>query len=330
MTGAIAALPGVASVSGTNNPPLDLNLSTRNVTVDGYHDEGDDGPDVSYHRVLPGFFETMGIGRVAGRTFTPADDGTGGVPVVVTEAMARAYWDADDPTRAVGGRLHFGNASSDRPWMEVVGVVADVRQRTPARAPTPELYLPWLAFPSDVTHLVARTAGPGVDEAAVVRAMRSAVHAVDPDVPIREAGPYRSIVAGRLLTPRFRTSLLAVFAGTALLLALVGVYATLAYSVRQRRHELGVRMALGAPAERLRAMVLGRGMALTAAGIVVGLGLSLVGTRLLESMVYGVTPTDPATFAGAAALLALAAVGACWLPARRATRVDPLETLRAE
>lgn len=320
----LSAHPGVVAVGGTSNLPISGNQSVRNVTVEGFQADADAPDNVSYSRVLPGFFEAAGIEVLGGRTFTWSDDEQAPPAVVVNEATARRYWPGGS---ALGGRVRFGGAGSEAPWMEVVGIVADARQLRPGEPPAPELYVPFAAERAGLQTLVVRTDG---DAAALIEPLRMALRAEAPALPVYRSGTMDQVLRDAVVRPRFYTLVLGAFAGVSLLLAVMGVYGTMAYAVRQRTRELGVRMALGAGRGAVRAMVLRRGLGLTLAGLALGVGLSLGSTRVLEDLMYGVTPTDPATIAGAALALAVAAALAAWVPAVRATRVDPTEALRAE
>ncbi len=293
--------------------------------MEGYTPPSDADASVSYHRILPGFFQAAGIRVLEGRSPSWNEpDAAGSVSVVVNRAMARRYWPGQS---ALGRHLHLGSSGGNATWMTVRGVVGDVRQVSPGIPPEPQLYLPYTRTPSGFQVLVARTGG---DPATLVAPMRRILAELAPDLPARRSGTLASHVAQSLVTPRFYALILATLAGMALVLALVGVYGTMAYAVRTRTRELGVRMALGAGRGRVRAMVLGRGMRMAVAGVVLGLLLALGWTRLLASLVYGVSPDDPVTLAAAGVAVTVAAVLASWIPAMRATRVDPARALRAD
>jgi putative ABC transport system permease protein len=212
-------------------------------------------------------------------------------------------------------------------WFEIVGVVADIRQMALSQAPVPELYFSFDQIPRRQMHVLARTEVPN---ARILTAMREAVWTVRPDVPIRRSILMSDFAAQSIIGPRFYTLLLGSFAGVALLLALVGIYGTLAYTVSQRAHELGVRMALGATGGSVLRMILGRAMALVVFGIILGIGAAVLVTRTLESFVFGVTPTDATTMAFGVATVLVAAFLASVVPAWRAMRLDPIVTLGRE
>lgn len=320
----VRAVPGVVSAGGGNNLPLDGNQSLTGITPDGMALGADERPPaVSFHQVMPGYFEALDVPVMEGRV--PGEQDVAGAPnvAVVNRALAHRLW----PGGAVGGRFTFGVPDEDSEWWTVVGVVGDVRQQALATEAEGELYVPFLQRPRTILRVTASTAG---DPGAALPAIRRAVWSIDPDLPLDQAGTLRSTVAQSVVEPRFYTLLLSGFAAVALALALVGIYGTLAYTVEQRARELGVRMALGADAGSVRRMVLRRGMVLAAVGVAVGGGSALVATRALEGFVYGIEPSDPATLAGVTvAILGVTAL-ACWIPALRATRLDPAVTLRAE
>ncbi|MEM7352784.1 MAG: FtsX-like permease family protein, partial [Acidobacteriota bacterium] len=324
VTDRIAALPGVTAVGITANLPLSGNYAMRGIEA------VDDRPDyrhengVYYQHVTAGFFEAMGIPLRRGRLFDPADR-PGSQPVaIVNTTMARDLFGADNPL----GRRFKAFDGYEATWFEVIGVVGDVRTLDLARAGMPEMYL---AFDQDPhgrpMDIVARTAG---DERSTLPAMRALWHSLHPDVPVRRSVHMEELVASSIAAPRFNTLVLGAFAGVALILALVGIYGALAYSVAQRAHELGVRMALGATGGSVLGMILRRGMTLVLIGVALGLGGALLATRVLESLIFGISPTDGVTLALGVATVVVAALVASSIPAWRATRLDPLTILRSE
>ena len=320
----VEALPGVRAAGGTNILPLSPSRNQTWARPEGLEvPEGEEPPLVSWHQVLPGTFEALGIPVLRGRGFTPRDDATAPSVVAVNESLARTFWPERD---ALGRRVAMGSGPDPR-WATVVAVVGDVRQRGLAAEPTPELYVPFLALPRTAASLVARTDG---GPAGLLPAMRERAQELDPSLPLDDYGTLADHVRASVTAPRFYAGLLAAFAALALLLAVVGVYGTTAYAVAQRRHEVGVRMALGARGRDVSALLVRRGARLTALGLALGLGGALLATRVLEDFVYGVTPTDPATLAAVTATLGGLGLLAAWLPARRAARQDPARTLRSE
>ena len=283
-------------------------------------------PTLNFETVSPNYFETMGVPLVRGRGFETTDrSGTARV-AIVSQRLARRLWGKADP---IGRRIKLGGLASDWPWMAVVGVVGDTRYRE-LKEPPLTLYITYLqtANPSLLpTYLAVRSHR---DAGAILGEVLGAAREIDANLLVPESASVSQLRATPLARPRLLASLAGVFAALALGLAAVGVYGMVAVLVVQRTHEFGVRMALGAPPTSVRRLVLGQGAAHAAAGICVGLVGWLGASRVLRSVVYEVTPTDPATLAGAAVLLLVAAVAASYLPARRATRVDPVQLLRSE
>ena len=280
-------------------------------------------PMLNMEVVAPNYFATLGIPVLRGRAFTEADRAGAPAVVLVSQSTARHYWPGDDP---IGQRLLMG-AKLERALV-VVGVVPDTRYRD-LRDARPSIYFPLAQsfFPFAPMTLVIRTSGP---PAALVPTIRRVISEAEPGVALASAAPFETFHAGPLAQSRLNALLLAVFAGAAVGLAAVGLFGIMATLVRQRTQELGIRMALGATSHDVRLMVLRRGIIIAAAGLAVGLGGALLSNRLLAAMLYEVSPTDPATIAAVAAVLAMVGVLASLIPARSATRVDPVLALRAD
>jgi putative ABC transport system permease protein len=322
----VRGLPGVRSAGAIYPLPLGTGRYMLSYVVDG-RPEPPPGQEESSHIrfVTPGYLESMSIPLLRGRQLD-AGDREGAMPaVVVNRTMAERAWPGEDP---IGKRLTFDDPTdADAEWRTVVGVVGDVRHAELSTEPDAETYLPIAQDPSPFVTLVVRADGDPMRLAAPVR---EAVRRADRDIPVFSVRPLERVVAESLAEQRFRTTLLAIFAGLALVLASVGVYGVVSYGVTQRRHEMGLRMALGARREQVQRLVVGQGLRLVLVGAAVGLVAAYLATRLLASFLYGVRATDPLTFAAVPALLALVALAASWLPARRATQVDPIVALRAE
>jgi putative ABC transport system permease protein len=271
-------------------------------------------------------FAALGVPVLMGRAFTDADVDGGPRTVVVNQALARKQWPGQNP---VGKRITFDRRRSDDriEWHTVVGVVGDTRVRSLDVAPQPTVYFSYQQFRLPYMSVVVQ----GTDDPAPVeRALRAAVRSIDPDLPIDDVETLASIASESAAQPRFRTYLLAGFASLSLMLAAIGVYGLLSYSVTQRVREIGVRMALGAkPGDVLR-LVVGEGMRLVGAGAVVGVAGALAAGRLVSAMLFDVTATDPVTYATVVTLLAAVAFIACYIPALRAARVNPMSALRAD
>jgi putative ABC transport system permease protein len=326
MVARVAALPGVAGAAALPRPPF----SGEGGWTAMYAGEGQTpeaqatNPWINFEVVGPEYFRTLEIPLRRGRAFG-AGDREGAPPVaLVSEAVARHTWPGADP---VGRRVKLGPLDAPGEWHTVVGVVGETRYRELAD-PQPSLYLPVRQFAGPVPMTLAvRTRA---DPAAVVPRIRGALRQAHPELLLVGGGPMRRLLAEPLARPRFGTLLLGTFALITLLLAAVGLYGVMAATVRQRTREIGIRLALGARVEEVRGLVLRQGMKLAALGCVLGTAGALVGTRALRSMLFGIRPTDPVTFAAVVGLILATAVLACCLPARRASRVDPVSALRVE
>jgi predicted permease len=324
----VSGLPGVRAAGATVNLPLSGNGQMLRVQVPGMTMSAQDvelgGYPVNYQQVTPDYFRAMGIAVRRGRVFEPTDDAAAAPVALVNETLARALvGEGDIP----GLRFTFGHEDAGAEPHEVVGVVADVRQQQLEAPGEPELYLSFHQSPRTRMEVVARGSGDG---ASLLPAMRQQLWAVRPDLPTRRSAEMSDVVSQSIADQRFYTLLMGTFAGLALALALVGVYGTLSFAVSQRQRELGVRVALGAAPSSLLRMVLGRGMTTVAAGMAIGLGAALLTTRVMESLLFGITPTDPLTLAVGLAAVVATAAAACTIPARRAARLDPTISLRAE
>jgi putative ABC transport system permease protein len=260
---------------------------------------------------------------VAGRLFSGADSPTSLRTVIVNRALADRFFPGASP---LGTRIRIG-PNPRAAWRTIVGVVGDMRQSGPEMPPAPELYLPAAQDTFADLSIVVRTTG---DPLALAGSLRAVVSSLDPQLPVIEMRTLEAMVGERVASRRLLMILLGGFAALALGLSLIGVYGVMAYAVAQRTREIGVRMALGARRGDIVRAVLGDGSRLAGAGLVAGIALSLVATRALRGVLFGVTPTDPTTFAAVAAGMLTVALLACYLPARRAARVDPLAAIRAE
>jgi putative ABC transport system permease protein len=321
--GRIEALPGVEAAGLTSTLPT-VGFDQRTVEVEGRSYKAGERPDVDNYFVTPDYLRAMSIPVLRGRGLTDADDGRAQRVALVSQEMARKLWPGEDP---LGKRLRYHGDEQPPPWMTVVGVVGDVRQYGLDAPATAALYVPDAQNPQWAATLVVGTTS---DPLSLVPAIRREVSGVSKDVAVYEVETMERRLAETILLRRFSMLLLGAFAALALALAAVGIYGVISYAVAQRRHEIGVRMALGAtPGDVLR-MIVRQGMALALAGVGVGLLASLALTRLLAGLLYGVSATDPATYAAVAALLTGVALLACLVPARRATKFDPLVALRHE
>jgi putative ABC transport system permease protein len=321
-------LPGVEAAGMITFLPLSTSGMKFSFSVEGRNQPSDmQLPFALYRVVSPDYFSALGIPLQRGRLFDSRDSATATPAIIINRHLAEQFWPGEDPT---GKRLKIGAADSQNPWATVVGVVGNVRQAGLYGEMLPELYVPytqerrpWVA-PRD---LVVRVNG---DSAALVGAVREAVWAVDKDQPVSNVRTMDQVFALAVSRERFQMLLLALFAALALVLACVGLYGVISYAVAQRTHEIGVRMALGAQPRDVLRLVIRQGMVLTIAGLVVGVGVGLAATRVMTDMLFGVTATDALTFVSVGVLLVIVAFLACYVPARRATKVDPLVALRYE
>jgi putative ABC transport system permease protein len=321
----LGAIPGVEAAGLVLLRPLSDPIGwDYDFTVEGQTSEQQErNPPCNYEAVSADYFRAMRIPLARGRVFGPEDGPEGGPVAIVSRALAERFWPGQD---ALGRRLKFGPADGDAPWHSVVGVVGDVRNRGWTDMWL-DAYVPYQRWSFGRMDLVLRTS---VDPQSVVPAFRRAVYAGDPEVPLADVTTMDAAVEEATAGPRFTALLLGLFAGVAVLLAAVGLYAVMAGTVARRTRELGVRMALGAGRGALLRLVVVDAFRLTAGGIAIGLCLALAGGRALHGLLYDVRPSDPSTLAATALLLAAVALLASALPARRATRVDPMSALRYE
>jgi predicted permease len=313
-------LPGMQAVAFANNFPLKGGWSS-NFRPEG---QADAGKDADYQAVSPGYFSTLGIALQRGRLLTPADR-AGAEPVaVVNTALVHQFFSSEDP---IGRRFR---RSEQTPWATIVGVVSDVRRGGKAGKLNPQVYFSaaqTALYPVRLSEFSFRSAG---DPKQLVTAVQKQVWAIDKDLPVTNVRTYDEIVSQSVSERRFQTLLLGLFASLALILAMVGIYGVISYSVSQRTPEIGIRMALGATRGGILKMVMGRAMLLVAVGIAAGWAGAFALSRYLKSLLFEVKPGDPWTYASLAILLAMVALAAALIPARRATRVDPMIALRYE
>ena len=320
----VQALPGVESAAVASNLPLTYNGDSMPIGVEGIADPPPgQAPDVVFRTVSPGYFQTMGIALLQGRDFTPEDRSDTVRGVVIGEKTARHYWPGENP---IGKRLKPGSTTSDGPWREVIGVVKDVRQNDFVAEPKMQMYFSYRQVVTLVPNaLVVRTK---VDPLSLGSAIRNAVWSIDKDQPVSNIRSMEEIVSTSVARQRFSTMLLGVFAALALVLAAVGIYGVMSYSVAQRTREIGIRMALGAQRSDVLKMTVKQGLQLVGIGVALGLAAAFVLTRVMASLLFGVSATDPITFISISAILILVAVLASYIPALRAMKVDPMVALR--
>ena len=322
----LAAVPGIDAATPVNSQPFAgaLGWDCPRFTAEGQTEpQVAANPSLNFEAVFPSYFSTLGVAIRRGRGFTPDDRKDAPRVAVVDEAMAARTWPGQDP---IGRRVKFGGLQSRNEWLSVVGVAATTRYRE-LRTPRPSLYVPAEQLMITAPRLVIRTSATPGFAAGVVR---DVVRAVDPSVRVLRVAPYAEFLRGPLASPRFNALVLLVFATSALLMSSIGLFGVMAASVRQRRAEMGVRLALGATSAVVLRMVLGEGLRLALLGAVAGLALAAFAANLLRGLLFEIEPLDPVSLLGAAVILVAAALVATWLPARYATRVSPLEALRAE
>jgi putative ABC transport system permease protein len=328
MLARLRALPGVESASFTDVLPFTGNNSSGSYTSpDIQLPPGSPSPHGQQRTVEPDYFKTMGLTLLRGRTFTAADSASGQKVVIIDRLLADKYWPGQDP---IGKRIARGSGTNVDPanYRVVVGVVAPIKfQSLEEDVQKETLYFPFAQQPGTNLIVVARTAG---DPARLASAVREAVKAADADLPVFDVKPMQQRMDDVAQTRRAPMVLLSLFSGVALLLAALGVYGVLAFSVTQRTSEFGVRIALGASNGSIARLVLKQGAWLVALGVVIGLGAYLALSRIVGQLLYGIAPTDPAALAVAPLVLGLAALAACLLPVARAVRVNPIVALRAE
>ena len=320
--------PGVRGVAAINALPFSGLGGSRSFHIEGREEKRpEDQTEEQLRIVTDGYFAAMGIPIVAGREFTDRDALNQPRVAVVNDAMAKKHWPHESP---IGKRVSF---STDEPhWYEIVGVAGNIKHRALEAADRPELYVPyrqplfagWTVRPM---YVIARTSA---DPASTVAIARHEIARVDRDQPISDVRTMDERIGRSLSSRRFSMVLLALFAGLALTLAAVGIYGVVAYAVTERTHEIGVRVALGAQRRDVMAMVVGQGMTMTLVGTAIGVAASAALARLMSSLLFGVSAVDPATFVAIPLLLVAVALAACYVPARRAMRVDPLQALRSE
>jgi putative ABC transport system permease protein len=309
--------------------PLSGGGATSGLTIEGKPAHPSDRPHGIIHMVDPDYFQTMGIPLVKGRGFTERDHLKSAPVLIINNALARQHFPNEDP---IGKRIAPGFSTvpvkDDESGMrEIVGVVADVKHGNLQGPAQPEFYFAQAQMPMASMTAVIRAAG---DPRALQNAVRGVVQSLDKNAPVYSVRTVEELVGRSVAAPRFNTLLLGLFAGVALILTAVGLYGVISYSVAQNTQQIGIRVALGAQTGDVFKLIVGQGTLLTLVGVVIGLGAAYGLTRLMSSLLYDVAATDPWTFVGVAVLLMVVAFIACYLPARRATRIDPVVALRYE
>jgi len=322
----ISALPGVQSASAGWPLPMSNSSATVSFTIQGRPVAKGDEPSESLGVAMPGYFEAMKIPLIAGRTFGAQDGLTGQPTIIVNQSFVRKYFPHENP---IGQHIWVGTGDGlfDHPIREVVGVVGDIKHKGLTADFDPQYYLPYAQALITNPYLVVRTKG---DPAAVQTAIGTVIHGLDKSVPVYQASTLEEYLHKSAAQPRLQAFLLSCFAVISLVLATIGLYGLLSYMVVQRTLEIGLRMALGAQRGDVLRMIVQRGLTLAVSGVGLGIAASLVLTRLISGMLFGVRPTDPSVFAATAALLLIVSTTASSAPAFRASRLDPMKTLREQ
>jgi putative ABC transport system permease protein len=328
----VRTLPGVqeVAVGDTASIPLDQSLQALKrisegqflITVENREAQADQPAVADRSNVTPDYFHLMGLSLLRGRTFNDEDTDKTPQVAVINEAFARSYWPGEEP---LGKRFKRDRAGS--PWITVIGVISNARTASLKQEGAPQAYLD--IYQTGANRLVFFLRGH-LDTATIPQEFLEQLQAVDPTLPLSGAQTLTETVSASLSSRRFSMYMIASFALTALLLAALGIYGVLSYTISERTHEIGIRVALGAPSGNLLGMILGQGLRLASCGAAAGLLGAVIVSRFMAGVLYGVRPSDPATFAGVASLLMLVALIACYIPARRALRVDPMVALRHE
>ena len=321
----VRAIPGVQSASGTVPLPLSGDTIRTGYDIEGRPLGNNDSPHVHFRGVGPDYFRTMEIPLLEGRVFNAGDTAGKTDVIIVNKELVAESFPGENP---IGKRIKPGISTDGKePWREIVGVVGDVKHQSLDRGDTPECYVPEDQIGFGSMSGVVRTS---LDPASLIPAIREQVKAIDKDVPVYGVKTMDDYVAESVALPRLDSTLLGIFAGIALVLAVIGIYGVMSYGVSQRTNEIGIRMTLGARPTDILRLVLGQGLGIALMGVGIGIVGSLGATQLLSKLLFGVSPADPITFAGVVVGLVICASLACYIPARKATRVDPMVALRHE
>ena len=321
----VSALPGVQSAGLISSVPLSGGVYAGGFSIEGRTSASENEELVSDRRMIsPDYFEALGVRLRSGRGFSAQDDQTSQGVAIISESLARRFIPGEEP---LGKRIKLGGRDSTRPWLVIVGIIGDVHDRALESDARPCIYVPYPQFPTASMTVVVRGLS---DPKPLISAIREEVWAVDKDQPVTDIKTMDQFVETSIASRKFNALLFAMFAGLALVLATVGVYGVISYSLSQRVQEIGIRMALGAQPSNVVRLVLGQGMVLVVMGVALGLGASMALTRVMTSLLFGVSATDPGTFVLVSFLLILIATLAGYIPARRAAKVDPMVALRSE
>ena len=319
-------LPGVRSVGAIQDLPLKANRMVFKLDIEGRAmPQPGKEREAAYRAITPEYLRTMSIPLLGGREFTRQDDRNAPPVVIINQSMARQFWPDEDP---IGKRIRFGEP--DAPWYSIVGIVGDIKHMGLEAQEGAAFYQPYAQKQFNFLRWLTLVMRTDAEPTSMIAAARSQVQAVDKDQPVYEIATLEQLLSKSIAKPRFYTTLLGSFALLALILGAVGTYGVMSFSVNQRQHEIGIRLALGAGRGDIFKLVVARGLRLALAGVAIGLGGALALTRLMSSLLFGISPTDPVTFVVISLVLIGVALGACFVPARRATKVDPIVALRYE
>ncbi|MGA8553820.1 MAG: ABC transporter permease [Candidatus Acidiferrales bacterium] len=322
----VSALPGVeaAGVGNTSSLPMGPGRNRISFTIEGRPAESDQAPVAETTFITPEVLPILKVPLKAGRLFTDSDDNKSAPVILIDENLAQRYWSGENP---IGHRINFPTLRSQTNVFTIVGIVGDVKSEGLDNASVPHIYVPtYQMTPADLVVFLKTSAGPAELDAAIRREVQS----IDPNMPVFGVRTMNEVLARSMAEHRFARDIIGIFAILALILATIGIYGVMAYAVSQRTHEIGIRIALGAQRADILRMTVGEGLVLIAFGLAAGLAGAALLTQFVRAMLYGVKPTDPLTFLAVPAVLAAVALLACYLPARRATQVDPLVALREE
>jgi len=328
--GQARAIPGVEAAGLITHLPFSGSRGTSSFSIDDRPgSRGSNGQSADRRQVAPGYFAAMGIPLLAGRDFTDTDDMEHPGVAIIDEAAANRFWPNENP---LGKRITIGMGQEVKIYgkavsREIIGVVGNVKHEQLKDDFQPEIYVPAWHLPAPNMYLIVRGKAPAE---TLINSIRRAVQTIDPEQPIRRAQLLETAIAKTVAPQRLVAALLSLFAGLALTLAVVGIYGVMSYSVAQRTQEIGVRMALGAQSRDVLKLILRQGMTLALVGVGAGLLVSAALTRLMKGLLYGVSPNDPLTYVGIALLLTVVTLLAALVPARRATKVDPMIALRCD
>jgi putative ABC transport system permease protein len=317
----LQALPGVESVAATSNLPMTGSDMVFNLMFYGKKGTPAKSIVAGFRSITPEYFKTLKMPLLSGRDLTAADNQDAPLVGIANQALVKQMWGTENP---IGKKMPTGFLPKE---VTIIGVVPDMLYNGLDSAPKPELFVPYAQKPWGFMRLAIRTRGKPM---SLATALAQQVRAIDPGQSVDKVRPFADILRNSAAERNFYMLLLTIFAGLALALAAVGVFGVISYAVTQRTHEIGVRIALGASAQQIMAMVLRKGMLPAAIGLAAGLGCAAALNRVMRNLLFGIKGTDPLTFAAVALVLVVAATAACYLPARRATRVDPMRALRYE